>query len=61
MDLLNDFLEKKVDSVRSRLVEATGARVSKPVYYSAERGYNVEKLLDMIIDNMPKERRRLVA
>ena len=60
-NVLHDFLEKRVDSVRSRLVEATGARVSRPVYYSAERGYNVEKLLDMIIDNMPKERRRLVA
>ena len=60
-NVLHDFLEKKVDSVRSRLVEATGVRVSRPVYYSAERGYNVEKLLDMIIDNMPKERRRLVA
>lgn len=60
-NVLHDFLEKKVDSVRSRLVEATGARVSKPVYYSAKREYNVEKLLDMIIDNMPKERRRLVA
>ena len=56
-----DYLEKKVDSVWSRLVEAIGARVSKPVYYSAKRGYNVEILLDMIIDNMPKERRRLVA
>ena len=60
-NVLHDFLEKKVDSVRSRLVEATGARVSKPVYYSAKREYNVEQLLDMIIDNMPKERRRLVA
>lgn len=36
-------------------------RVARPVYYSAERGYNVEKLLDMVIDNMPRERRRLVA
>lgn len=59
--VLHDYLEKKVDSVWSRLVEAIGARVSKPVYYSAKRGYNVEILLDMIIDNMPKERRRLVA
>ena len=59
--MLHDFLEAKVDSVRSRLAEATGAKVSRPVYYSAERGYNVEKLLDMVIDNMPRERRRLVA
>lgn len=60
-NVLHEYLEKKVESVRSRLVEATGARISKPVYYSAKRGYNVEILLDMIIDNMPEERRRLVA
>lgn len=59
--VLLDFLEDKANSVRSRLAEATGARISRPVYYSAEKGYNVEKLLDMVIDNMPRERRRLVA
>ena len=59
--MLREFLEDKANSVRSRLAEATGVRVTKPVYYSAERGYNVEKLLDMIIDNMPHERRQLVA
>lgn len=59
--VLLDFLEDKANSVRSILAEATGTRVSRPVYYSAERGYNVEKLLDMVIDNMPRERRKLVA
>lgn len=60
-ETLMSFLEEKAASVQSRLVEATRARVKKPVFYSAERGYNVEKLLDMIVDNMPKERRKLVA
>lgn len=60
-ETLARFLEEKAKSVRSRLAEATNVNVSKPVFYSAERGYNVEKLLDMIIDNMPRERRRLVA
>lgn len=59
--VLLEFLEEKANSVRNRLAEVTGARVSRPAYYSAERGYNVEKLLDMVIDNMPRERRRLVA
>lgn len=59
--ILKNFLEEKANSVRSRLAEATGVKVVKPVYYSAERGYNIEKLLDMVINNMPKERRRLVA
>ena len=58
--VLLDFLENKAKSVCSRLSEATGVRVSKPVFYSAERSYNVDKLLDLIIDNMPKERRKLV-
>lgn len=60
-NILMNFLEDKAESVRNRLVEATDVNVLKPVFYSAERGYNVEKLLDMIIDNMPMERRKLVA
>lgn len=59
--VLSAFLKEKAESVQRRIKEATGVRVMRPVYYSAERGYNVDKLLDMIIDNMPGERRRLVA
>ena len=59
--VLMDFLVEKADSVRNRLIEATGVNVTEPVFYSAERGYNVEKLMDLIIDNMPVERRKLVA
>lgn len=59
--VLSAFLKEKAESVRSRIKEATGVGVARPVYYSAERGYNVDKLLDMIIDNMPGERRKLVA
>lgn len=58
--LLNLLMEKSV-SVRRRLEEASGIQVPQPVFYSAERGYNVCKLLDMIIDNMPMERRKLVT
>ena len=39
-------------------IEVANVGVSKPIFYSAERGCNVDKLLDMIIDNMPRERRR---
>lgn len=60
-EVLLQFLEDKAESVRCRLSEATGVKVVKPVFFSAERGYNVKKLLDMIIDNMPKERRKLAA
>lgn len=59
--VLQQFLEEKVDSVSNRLYEATGVRVTRPIYYSAERGYHVRELLDMVIDHMPRERRSLVA
>ena len=60
-ELLKEFLEQKAESIQLRLREATGVRVPKPIYYSAEKNYNVESLLDMIIDYMPKERRQLKA
>ena len=58
--LLIDFLESKSTSIQERVFEATGIKVKRPVYYSAEYNYNIDKLLDMLIDNMPNERRRLV-
>lgn len=58
-EVLKSFLEEKAISVKRRIEEATGTRVCKPVYYSAEKEYNVEKLLDMIIDNMPTSRRKI--
>jgi len=58
-EVLKSFLEEKAVSVMRRIEEATGTRVCKPVYYSAEKEYNVEKLLDMIIDNMPTSRRKM--
>jgi len=57
---LIDFLESKSVSVQDRVMEATGIKISRPVYYSAEQNYNIDKLLDMLINNMPKEKRRLI-
>lgn len=57
---LLDFLENKSTSIQERVLEATGVKIKKPVYYSAEYNYNINKLLDLIIDNMPKERRKLI-
>ena len=59
-EVLVDFLERQALSIQNRVKEATGATIRKPVYYSAEYGYNIEKLLDFIIDNMIVERRPLV-
>lgn len=57
--VLQKFLQDKIKSIEARVKEATGVTVKSPICYSAEKNYNVEKFLDMIIDNMPKERRRL--
>jgi GTP-binding protein HSR1-related len=59
-ETLVEFLEKQASSIQDRVKEATGVTIRKPVYYSAEYGYNIEKLLDFIIDNMILERRLLI-
>ena len=59
-ETLVEFLEKQASSIQNRVKEATGVTIRKPVYYSAEYGYNIEKLLDFIIDNMILERRPLI-
>ena len=60
-EVLVDFLEKQALSIQNRVKEATGVTIRKPVYYSAEYGYNIEKLLDFIIDNIILERRQLIG
>nr|WP_314505499.1 GTPase [uncultured Peptostreptococcus sp.] len=59
LQLLN-FLDEQAYSIQKRVREATGISIMKPVYYSAEYGWNVQKVLDFIIDNMPTERRILM-
>jgi len=56
---LQDFLEDQARSVQRRVYEATGIKIKKPVYYSAAYGYNILRLLDRLIDQMPQERREL--
>lgn len=57
--LLN-FLDEQAYSIQNRVKEATGISIMKPVYYSAEYGWNVQKVFDFIIDNMPTQRRTLM-
>ncbi len=59
MKKLKDFLENQVDSIQKRVNEATGVQIIKPIYYSAEYNYNIDVLLDLLIDNIPKEKRKL--
>ena len=58
-DALLRTLEEKVFSVKKRINESTGLNVPKPIYYSAEYGYNITKLLDLIINNIPITKRML--
>ncbi len=59
MSKLKLFLENQVNSIQKRVKEATGIEIIRPIYYSAEHNYNIDILLDLLIDNMPKEKRKL--
>lgn len=56
---LTDFLEKKVDSIRRRILESNGIEI-EPVYYSAgytdgvekQDPYNISKLFYLILKNL---------
>ena len=67
--VLTEFLEKKAESVGRRLFESTGI-MFYPIYYAAgykEPGekqkapYNLTKLLLLILESIPKEKRLVVA
>jgi predicted GTPase len=60
-EVLENFLKEQAISIKRRVKEATGVDIITPVYYSGEYGYNVEKLMDLIIDNIPKQRRDLIT
>lgn len=57
--VLKAYLEEQAVSVQRRVREATGVLIQKPVYYSAQYGYNVERLFDFIIDNIPHSKRKI--
>ena len=50
------FLEEKKDSIKRRVKENHKVDV-EVVYYSAETGYNVDKLIDKVVEALPKNRR----
>ena len=61
MPKLKFFLEEQVISIQKRVKEATDVEIIKPIYYSAEYDYNVDKLLDLFIDNMPTTKRDIIV
>lgn len=56
---LKEFLEEKAISIQRRIKEATNIELKKPIYFSSKYGYNIDKLLDLIIDHIPSNRREL--
>jgi len=67
--VLKEFLEKKAESVRSRIKEATGLDI-RPICYCAGykeeggeqcRPYNLTKLLYYIVNSIPKDKRLALA
>ena len=58
---LKQFLDEQAQSIKRRVKESTGVDIIMPIYYSAEYNYNVDKLMDLIIDHMPKSRRDLLV
>jgi len=56
-ETLLNFLEKKAISTQVRIKEATGMTIHKPIYYSAEYEYHIDKIISHITASLPKERR----
>ena len=54
---LSKFLKDKAISVADRLSASTFFEIENPVYYSAEKKYNLDCLMDCIIDHIPTQRR----
>ncbi|MCL2015508.1 MAG: 50S ribosome-binding GTPase [Defluviitaleaceae bacterium] len=50
------FLQEQALSIQRRILKTCELQVAVPTFYSAAYGYNVDKLMDFIVDNMnPKK------
>lgn len=56
---LIDFLEEKSKTTQDRIKEATGLTINRPIYYSAEYSFNIDKIISHIKSNLPRERRTI--
>lgn len=54
---LIDFLEEKSKTTQDRIKEATGLTINRPIYYSAEYSFNIDRIISHIKSNLPRERR----
>lgn len=51
------FLQEQAASIQQRVKEATGVTIRRPVFYSAQYGFGVHDVFDMIVEQMPLQRR----
>jgi len=56
---LAEFLDLQSKSITSRIKEATGCSIKNPIYYSATSDYNIDGLMDHLIDHFPVNRRSM--
>lgn len=54
------YLEERKKYIEDRVMLNHGVNVPV-IYYSAETGYNVDKLMDLLIEKMPRQRRKLIC
>jgi predicted GTPase len=57
--VLYEFLTEKALSIQQRILETSNLLISSPIFYSAEKQYNINGLFDFIIDHIPTQRRTL--
>ncbi|WP_166368729.1 GTPase [Psychromonas sp. SA13A] len=57
---LHEFLEEQACSIQSRIKSACGIEVKRPIFYSADKGFNLDVFMDAIINAMPEVRRNLM-
>lgn len=50
------FLTEQAASVQRRIREAIGVTIRRPIFYSAEYGFGVRDVFDLVVEQMPLER-----
>lgn len=56
---LEVFLNEKSASVQKRIFESTNLKIGNPIFYSALYHYNINLLMEHIIEHIPASRRQL--
>lgn len=54
---LKNYLDDFALSLQKRILRDMGLNIPLPIYYSAEKGYNIERFMDIVIDNIPNTSR----